>query len=192
MADTGFRKILPFLKGESGEQRLVRFWSKIGMGGVDECWEWKASTDTSGYGRFKIASYLQCRAHRVALIASQMREPEGKLALHHCDNRKCCNPHHLYFGTVQDNANDKVARGRCYSGDQSGVKNGAAKINEEQLEVIVRRLASGWNNKQIAADMPIGHAMVSKIRLGHLWAEQTAVLGWKPKESKLPHKRRSA
>ena len=181
MAEIAFKKILPFLEGQKGEQRLIRFWAKVDKRSVDECWNWKAGLDGNGYGRFKIASYWTTRANRVALASSTMQEPKGKLALHHCDNPACCNPAHLYWGTHADNAKDKVTRGRAYSGDQSGANNGAAKLNEEQVALVVQRLKDGWNNKQIAADLPITHSMVSKIRLGEFWAEHTAALGWEPK-----------
>ena len=181
MADPAFKKILSLLEGESGEQRMIRFWAKVDKASVDDCWEWTGSLDGSGYGRFKIASYHQARAHRVALIASSLEEPPGMLVLHHCDNRKCVNPEHLYFGTVQDNANDKVRRGRCVSGDHSGFKNANSKLDEKQLALVVIRLQDGWSNKQIAADLPITHSMVSLIRLGRMWRKQTEALGYEPK-----------
>src|SRR5690242_17377686 len=106
MADAFPKKILPLLEGKIGELRMMRFWSKIDMRGPDECWEWQASTNKNGYGKFKVASYTNATASRVALIGTRQQEPDGLLVLHHCDNPKCCNPSHLYFGTVADNARD--------------------------------------------------------------------------------------
>lgn len=37
--------------------------------------------------------------------------------LHHCDNRACCNPGHLFLGTGIDNRLDCVAKGRHSRGD---------------------------------------------------------------------------
>lgn len=181
MADNFPKKILPMLEGPSGELRMVRFWAKVDMRRTDECWPWKASVNPYGYGRFKIASYETTTASRVALIASTRQEPDGMQVLHRCDNPRCCNPNHLYFGTHEQNMRDKIERNRCRSGDQRGAKNGAAKLDDAQLALVVRRLQSGWSNTSIAEDLPIGHAMVSKIRLGHLWREQTAALGYEPK-----------
>ncbi len=181
MADAYPKKILPHLEGKIGALRLMRFWSKVDVRGPDECWEWQASLHTSGYGRFKIASYQMVSANRMALISHRREEPEGMMALHTCDNRKCCNPHHLYFGTHDDNMRDKVDRQRCRTGNQSGQSNGAAKLTEEQVGVIVDRMKAGWNNKMIASDLPVGHAMVSKIRTGAMWRDVTQRLGWQAK-----------
>jgi hypothetical protein len=34
------------------------------------------------------------------------------LILHHCDNRTCVNPEHIYIGTPQQNMDDMHIRGR--------------------------------------------------------------------------------
>ena len=181
MADAYPKKILHLLKGRAGELRMMRFWSKVDMRGPDECWEWQASRNSNGYGKFKIASYQLVTASRVALIGTRQDEPDGLHVLHRCDNPPCCNPHHLYFGTVQQNIEDKVSRGRARSGDQSGASNGAAKLTEDQVSLVVHRLEAGWDNKQIAADLPVTHSMVSLIRRGLMWADVTARMGWEPK-----------
>lgn len=181
MADAFPKKILPYLEGKIGELRRMRFWSKVDIGAPKDCWEWQASLHTSGYGRFKIASYTTMMANRVALVIHTGEEHLDKFALHTCDNPKCCNPHHLYWGTHSQNMQDMVRRGRNSKRDQSGTQNGAAKIDEQQLETIVKRLQAGWNNKQIAADLPITHSMVSTIRRGKMWRKQTEALGYVPK-----------
>ena len=192
MADAFPKKILPLLEGKIGELRMMRFWSKVDMRDPGQCWEWQASVNRSGYGKFKLASYTNVTASRLALIGTKRDEPDGLLVLHHCDNRRCCNPHHLYFGTAQDNSDDKVGRGRARSGNQSGANNGAAKINEDHLALIVERIGQGWNNKQIAADLPISHSMVSLIRLGRMWREQTAALGYTPFRSPIRPERKAS
>lgn len=183
MADSFPKAILPYLEGKIGELRRMRFWSKVDMRGPDECWEWQASLHTSGYGRFKIASYTTVMANRFALVSARNEEPLHLFALHKCDNPKCCNPNHLYFGTHTQNMRDKVRRGRSNSGDQSGAKNGAAKLTDEQLAVIVQRIKDGWTNTKIAADMPVSHSMVSLIRLGKMWRPQTEALGYDPRKA---------
>ncbi len=41
--------------------------------------------------------------------------PDGFWVLHHCDNRRCIRPAHLYLGTNADNMRDCAARGRLNS-----------------------------------------------------------------------------
>lgn len=47
-------------------------------------------------------------------------QPNGAFALHACDNKSCCNPAHLRWGSHADNMADKVARGRCAAGETHG------------------------------------------------------------------------
>jgi hypothetical protein len=178
MANFTTKKILSLLEGESGAYRLKRFWAKVERGDPDACWNWTASLTTGGYGRFKLTPYEMALASRVALIAHTHSEPAGLMALHTCDNPRCCNPGHLYFGTHQDNMDDKVARGRCYNGDQRGALNGRSKLSVEQLELVIKRLRAGWTNTAIAADLPITHGMVSLIRRGKMWKRDAEALGW--------------
>jgi len=180
MADAFPKSILPHLEGRIGELRIMRFWSKVDIRGPDECWEWQGSKNPNSYGKFKIASYTLVTASRMALICDKRIEPVGLHVLHHCDNPPCCNPHHLYFGTPAQNMADKLRRGRAHSGDQSGANNGAAKLTEAQVELIVGRLKDGWTNTRIASDLPVTHSMVSLIRLGKMWRDTTRRLGWTP------------
>ena len=180
MADSFPKPILPYLEGKAGALRMMRFWSKVDVRSPEECWEWQASLNGRGYGRFKIASYVSVTASRFALISHKEDEGGGLHVLHKCDNRKCCNPHHLYFGTQSQNMRDRTERDRCNAPSQVGFKNNSAKLDERQLALVVTRLQEGWTNKAIAEDLPITHSMVSLIRRGKMWTEQTADLGWNP------------
>jgi hypothetical protein len=182
MAEVPFIPILPLLEGRAGRLREMRFWSKVDMRGPDECWDWQASRTTSGYGRFKLLPRTIVHSNRFALIATKQEEPKGLLVLHSCDRPECCNPAHLRFGTTADNHSDKIERGRHRTGDQSGFNNGAVKIRPEQLQLIVDRLRMGWPNTRIAADLPVTHSLVSRIRLGISWRDQAEALGWSPVE----------
>jgi len=175
------KPILPMLEGRIGELRKMRFWSKVDIRSPDECWEWQASVFGSGYGRFRIASYVIASANRVALIIHTGQDHLHLFALHECDNPRCCNPHHLYWGTHSDNMKDAVARKRRRSIDQSGASNRAAKLSPEHHAVIVDRLKRGWNNTIIAEHLPVTASQVSAIRRGKAWAAQSKALGWEPK-----------
>jgi hypothetical protein len=59
-----------------------------------ECWEWKGSTGSSGYGRFQIDG-KQWLAHRFSYSLFIDDIPENLVIDHLCRNKICVNPSHL-------------------------------------------------------------------------------------------------
>ena len=77
-----------------------------------ECWNWTGNLDRHGYGKKSINNKVKS-THRIMYEYIHGKTTSDKPSiLHHCDNPKCCNPKHLYAGTVQDNVNDRVKRNR--------------------------------------------------------------------------------
>ena len=87
----------------------ARFWSKANDTGY--CWEWQGSKNNDGYGHFKIHGG-HITASRIAYQLINGDIPDGLQVLHKCDNPSCVNPSHLFVGTVQDNMNDMIMKGR--------------------------------------------------------------------------------
>jgi hypothetical protein len=84
------------------------FWAKMTQPSPTACWEWLGAKDRDGYGYH----WRVRRAHRTAWVLKCGPIPKGLWVLHTCDNPSCCNPAHLYLGTVQDNVRDRDERGR--------------------------------------------------------------------------------
>jgi len=96
-----------------------RFWAKVDKKGPNKCWEWTAGKNGGGYGAIDEAG-KSLRAHRVSWELTYGSIPKGLCVLHHCDNKLCCNPSHLFLGTQADNIADKTAKGRQAKGEGNG------------------------------------------------------------------------
>lgn len=111
----------------------------------DSCWEWKGCL-SHGYGRFKFKTKLYL-SHRAAYILEHGEIPDGLFICHKCDNRKCCNPNHLFAGTQSENMIDCVAKGRLVYPVGQRFKNGDTPANKKTSDDIVlqikQRLSEG-------------------------------------------------
>ena len=123
----------------------ARFLTKVNK--TDGCWLWTGSISRR-YGMFRVNGKNK-RANRVAYELWKGEIPAGLHVLHSCDEPKCVNPEHLRTGTNDDNIRDKIERGRC--ADTKGVKNGNAKLTEDDVREI--RVMCGFFNRSEVARM---------------------------------------
>jgi len=89
----------------------VRFHEAYTRKGEDECWLWEKSNSAKGYGQIRKNGKMTT-AHRVAWELHNGPIPDGMCVLHKCDEPICVNPNHLFLGTLKDNFDDAVAKGR--------------------------------------------------------------------------------
>jgi len=133
----------------------------------DDCWNWGGCCTQNGYGQVRIykKSYL---IHRFIYKEIYDIIPSGKCILHHCDNRKCCNPNHLYAGTAQDNTNDMISKGRQYH--TIGEENGAAKLTNEQVKQIkILYPAKKYRQTELAQMFNVSPSIIFSIIHGKSW-----------------------
>lgn len=156
---------------------IERFWAKVDRRGPDECWNWAAGMNPNGYG----AVYLvfpegrkQFGAHRAALIVhNRALPPNGAYVLHSCDNKLCCNPAHLRYGSQRDNIHDAIARGRAKRppirfGPRKPPKvkppSRRDKLTAEMKAEILERLARGERVTKIAPLYNVSTAPISNLK----------------------------
>ena len=114
------------------------------------CWEWRKTripvrgNVTNNYGMVTVPGGKKVLAHRVAWKLAYGEIPEGKQVCHGCDNPPCCNPDHLYLATQSENIRDSSRKGRLHK---------TAKLTEEQVREIRRRLRESWNKYGLKAQL---------------------------------------
>lgn len=131
------------------------------------CWLWLAGL-SHGYGTFRVGRRMQ-HAQRVAWSLYRGPIPDGQNVLHHCDNPACVNPSHLFLGTDADNVADKCAKRRQPRGETHGRR----KLSRDEVNGIRAGLAAGVLQAELGRRFGVAQSVVSRIKNGVLWCEQT-------------------
>lgn len=160
-------------------KQITRFWSKVGFtANPNKCWEWQAYRNPRGYGSFGLTKTVGSHAilaHRAAWELTYGEIPDGLFICHHCDNRACCNPSHLFISTNQDNVNDMVNKGRNSKGtkhalNRIGEKNGNHKLTAKEVKYIRERYAMGGiSYKELGREMGISKPTIGHIIRREIW-----------------------
>lgn len=130
------------------------------------CWEWMGSRDSKNYGRIRLDDQINL-AHRVAWVIFFDEIPKNKCICHKCDNPPCCNPHHLFIGTLKDNSQDCINKNRRH--DQRGEKHHLAKLTEQDVIKIRKRRNTGEYLDSIANDFNVTKSMIWCIIANKNW-----------------------
>lgn len=91
-------------------ETIAAFWGMVHRPDLTACWEWLGGINPQGYGNFYLLG-RSASAHRIAFALWHDKDPAGWV-LHRCDNRKCCNPAHLFEGDALLNNRDCNTKGR--------------------------------------------------------------------------------
>src|SRR5690242_13301349 len=106
-----FKSGLPYCKRGATLAERLDYYCRKGVD-ADRCWEWLGAQDRHGYGTITAKNRKRLVAHRVRWELAFGPIPKGKCVCHHCDNRRCTNPTHLYLASNAQNLADMASRGR--------------------------------------------------------------------------------
>jgi hypothetical protein len=166
------------------EATIERFWSKVDKRGTDDCWSWKAHINHHGYGWFNLYKQKPINASRVALMLTTNQIPDKTVfALHSCDNKACCNPNHLRWGTAKENNKDMRERHPTFLqnykrrfAEMSNITNEKARMTrrrytKEQIIEIKTMFNNGYGVRKIGKIMGIRSQAISDITRGKTYKE---------------------
>lgn len=151
------------MRGLSEETRFKMQYKEVG-----ECWEWIGAVEKDGYGVFQgaVLGIMYHRAHRFSwAFHTQSRIPKGMFICHSCDNPRCVNPAHLWMGTLRENYEDMVRKGRRST--QRGENSHRAKLTEEEAKQI---LLDPRPYAEIAATFRVARSTITSVKNRESWA----------------------
>jgi hypothetical protein len=151
----------------SEKQTAESFWARVKK--TESCWEWQGAMNSTGYG--SVGWHGKTRsAHRVAAYLSgmltDMKAPNSSdrastHVLHKCDNRKCCNPQHLFLGSYRDNMLDAYKKNR--KSQLKGEAHTNAKLSNKQAQEIRMRYKKGEKQIPLAKEFKVSQKVISLI-----------------------------
>lgn len=141
-----------------------RFWKSVKK--TDGCWLWTASLDKDGYGAFRAEhdGVMYTRAHRYSYGLHKGKVPTLLNVCHTCDVRACVKPDHLFLGTMAENMDDKMAKGRHRV--INGENHYKAVLTEEQARAI---LLDPRPHSQIANAYGVARTTISSLKARYSW-----------------------
>ena len=158
-----------------------RFWNKIELAGGGECWLWTGAT-SRGYGVIWFDGKYQ-KSHRVAWQIAHGSIPSGMCVLHKCDVRHCCNPDHLFVGTIAENNADRSAKGRDAAGlshgrftrperTPRGERHWNSKLSMNDIREIRQMISRGISQRNIAYEFDVAHSTIGRIYREENWVSK--------------------
>lgn len=118
----------------------------------------------------------QWTAHRVSAFAFLEFDISGPLfVLHECDNKRCVNPAHLFFGTCSDNLRD------AYQKHLAVPQRSNAKLSEENVQEIRILHGKGMRTGLIAERFRVNRSTIQNILNGKAWYPLPGKLDWEAK-----------
>lgn len=145
-----------------------RFWEKVDRRGPNDCWLWTGAI-SGGYGSFNLRG-KPTHAHRAAAILRGKRLSKETCVCHICDNPRCCNPAHFFYGTVGDNNADRHAKGRSRGSSLSGESHPRARLN---WAAVLDIRSKALTRSEYARKYGLRYGSIRDVELGRTWHGRT-------------------
>lgn len=173
---------MPGLKREDLETRFWRYVAKS-----ERCWEWQGYVNKNGYGYISAkldpesTKTTTLAAHRFSYAIANGVDcasmPSDVFVCHHCDNKRCVRPDHLFSGTQSDNLRDAARKGRMSTTvrreSRRGERNGKARLTVEAVRLIRRARRDGETFAAISGRLGVSLSAVSHVAYGDTWGHVT-------------------
>jgi hypothetical protein len=141
------------------QRKHLNFLRKISKD-TNGCWNWTGYINENGYGGLSINNKGHL-AHRYS-YRYYKGDLNGLFVCHKCDNRKCCNPDHLFLGTLKDNMVDMMEK------DRGSKKN--IKLTRRDVKEVRELIATGeCSIAQIALKFKVGETTIRRVRDRQCW-----------------------
>ena len=130
------------------------------------CLEWQGARSAAGYGQVWFNGRL-FYTHRV-IAQIYLGNPESNQeVMHVCDNRICCAPSHLQWGTRKQNMLDASQKGRLLGrGHAQGTAHPMSKMTSLQVAEAISLRQQGKMLKDLASKYGVSIAAIQKIVTG--------------------------
>lgn len=147
-----------------------RFWNKVDVRSVDECWEWQGAKLRDGYGSFVLDTSMKNKKHTQAhrysysIHHGNIQLTRDVFVCHSCDNPSCVNPNHLFLGNQKINMDDRQNKGRQAKGEKISILSISDVLEIKSL--IKKKIP----RRTIASMFGVGSTTITNIATGRSWS----------------------
>lgn len=163
-----------FTRNYTKKDPKILFWRHVQK--TEKCWLWtgNGSGPKGVYGGFNNRG-KKIKAHRFSWEMHYGSIPAGLNVLHSCDTPRCVNPAHLFLGTMKDNTQDMVQKGRHYTVTKPefilrGSQIGQARFSEKQVFQLRRLRLKGVSYHRMAKWVGMNRSTLRRAVNGESWA----------------------